>query len=171
MKKKEDVLVFFDSQRGLDDIKKEILSFGNLDFEVVNYSDEPIGFVYLNKQSGNSLKEPVSLQELKNILAAEYLKPGDEVVLGIGDDTSDATFMGMKGCIFEAQYSFDVDMCLEPLVGTGYFRDFIGYQNKTDEDVAIIERLHDTLLDNHGYSLDSKLLTDARTLANKLKNK
>lgn len=171
MRKKEDVSVFFNSSRELDDIKKEILSFGKLSFEVVNYPNEHIGFIYFNKQSGNALKEPVSLQELKNILAAEYLKPGDEVVLGIGDDTSDATFMGMKGCVFEAQYYFDGDMHLKPFFGTGYFRNFIEYQSKTDEDVAIIERLHDTLLENHGYSLDSKLLTDARILANKLKNK
>lgn len=41
----------------------------------------------------------------------------------------------------------------------------------TDSDVAIVERLHDTLLDNHGYSLDSELLTKARKLAIKLRNK
>lgn len=40
----------------------------------------------------------------------------------------------------------------------------------TDSDVAIVERLHDTLLDNHGYSLESKLLTDARDFANKIKS-
>lgn len=42
--------------------------------------------------------------------------------------------------------------------------------NFTDYDIAIVERLHDTLLDNHGYSLESKLLTDARLLANKIKS-
>lgn len=43
--------------------------------------------------------------------------------------------------------------------------------NFTDSDVAIVERLHDTLLDNHGYSLQSELLIDARLLANKIKSK
>lgn len=42
--------------------------------------------------------------------------------------------------------------------------------NFTDSDIAIVERLHDMLLDNHGYSLGSKLLTDARMLANKIKS-
>ena len=42
--------------------------------------------------------------------------------------------------------------------------------NFTDSDIEIVERLHDTLLDNHGYSLESKLLTDARVLANKIKS-
>lgn len=40
----------------------------------------------------------------------------------------------------------------------------------TDEDVAIIERLHDTLLDNHKYDLQSDLLIDARILAEKIKS-
>lgn len=42
-------------------------------------------------------------------------------------------------------------------------------QTFTDKDVAIIERLHDTLVDNHKYSLESELLTEARMLADKIK--
>lgn len=37
-----------------------------------------------------------------------------------------------------------------------------------DSDIAVIEQLHDTLLDMHGYSLDSKLLSNARTLTKKM---
>lgn len=40
----------------------------------------------------------------------------------------------------------------------------------TDKDVAIIERLHDTLLDNHKYDLQSDVLTEARMLADKIKS-
>ena len=42
--------------------------------------------------------------------------------------------------------------------------------NLTESDIAIVERLHDALLDNHGYSLQSELLIDARMLANKIKS-
>lgn len=37
-----------------------------------------------------------------------------------------------------------------------------------DNDIAIIERLHDTLLDNHGYDLNSKLLSDSRKLCKRI---
>lgn len=39
----------------------------------------------------------------------------------------------------------------------------------TDKDISIIERLHDTILENHGYSIHSAMLTDARQLAEKLR--
>lgn len=42
-------------------------------------------------------------------------------------------------------------------------------ENIVDQDIATIEVLHDTLLDNHKYDLDSKLLTNARNLAHKLR--
>lgn len=42
-------------------------------------------------------------------------------------------------------------------------------ENIVDRDIATIEALHDTLLDNHKYDLDSKLLTNARNLAHKLR--
>lgn len=77
----------------------------------------------------------------------------------------------MKGFNFEAHYYSGGDEYTKPFIEIGHFPEFIGYQNKKDEDVAIIEWLHDTLLENHGYSLDSELLTKARKLAIKLRNK
>lgn len=51
----------------------------------------------------------------------------------------------------------------------------IEYRIKTEEnktlkynDIAIIERLHDTLLDNHGYDLNSKLLSDSMELCKRI---
>lgn len=39
----------------------------------------------------------------------------------------------------------------------------------TDKDVAILERLHDTLHDAHGYSLEFELMKSARVLSEKLR--
>ena len=180
MKKKEDVYVVVDSRKKAIELEGVLKMFGEATF-----SDDSIdqcllmdGFLVFSEYYGSWFaagfdknRTQVSIQELKNILAAEYLKPGDEVVLGIGDIECNAIFMGMKGLKFEAQYYFEGNMYLKPSIGTFCFQDFKRYQNKTDEDVAIIERLHDTLYESHGYSLDSKLLTDARALANKLKIK
>lgn len=59
---------------------------------------------------------------------------------------------------------------LYPIFQNGQWATIIEQGNFTDSDIAIVERLHDTLLDNHGYSLQSELLTDARLLANKIKS-
>lgn len=40
----------------------------------------------------------------------------------------------------------------------------------TDYDIAIVERLHDALYDNHNYPLQNQLLIDARLLFEKIKN-
>lgn len=40
----------------------------------------------------------------------------------------------------------------------------------TDSDLAIVERLHDTLHDKHGYPFNDGLLMDARMLASKIKS-
>mgnify|MGYP000993593137 CR=1 FL=1 len=74
---------------------------------------------------------------------------------------------------FRSKYTnFEWEVTLDPAWG-----DFSEYRIKTEEnptltdkDIAIVERLHDALLDNHGYSLESKLLTEARMLANKIKS-
>lgn len=39
----------------------------------------------------------------------------------------------------------------------------------TDQDIATLERLHDTLADVHGYSLEFELMKSARVLADKLR--
>ena len=128
MKKKEDVYVVVDSRKKAIELEEVLKMFGE-----VTFSDDSIdqcllmdGLLLFSKSYGSwfasssrEKRTQVSIQELKNILAREYLKEG--------------------GFVYE--------------------------------DVAIIERLHDTLLENHGYSLDSELLTKARELANKLKNK
>ena len=128
MKKKEDVYVVVDSRKKAIELEEVLKMFGEATF-----SDDSIdqcllmdGLLLFSKSYGSWFatgfdknRTQVSIQELKNILAKEYLKE--------------------RGFVYE--------------------------------DVAIIERLHDTLYESHGYSLDSKLLTDARALANKLKNK
>ena len=122
MKKKEDVYVILDSRKKAIELEEVLKMFGE-----VTFNDDSIdqclridGFLVFSEFYGSWLasssranRTQVSIQELKNILAAEYLRPGDEV--------------------------------------------------------EIIERLHDTLHDNHGYSLDSELLTKARKLVRKLR--
>lgn len=180
MKKKEDVYVVVDSRKKAIELGEVLKMFGEATF-----SDDSIdqcllmgGLLVFSEfyeswfaTGFGENRAQVSMQELKNILAAEHLNPGDKVVLGIGGLKWDATFIGMRGSNFKAQYVFNGDIYLKPNIEIGCFYDFIGYQNKTDDDVAIIERLHDTLLENHGYSLDSELLTNARKLALKLRNK
>lgn len=39
----------------------------------------------------------------------------------------------------------------------------------TDQDISTLERLHDTLADVHGYSLEFEIMKSARVLAEKLR--
>ena len=178
MKKKENIYVIVDSRKKAIELEEVLKMFGEATFsdDSINQCLRIDGFLVFSEfygswfaSSSRENRTQVSLQELKNILAAEYLKPGDEVVLGIGDIECNAIFIGMKGLKFEAQYYFNGDIYLKPSIETICFHDFRRYQNKKDDDVAIIEWLHDTLHENHGYSLDSELLTKARKLAIKLR--
>src|SRR5690606_31486226 len=123
MKKKEDVYVIVDSRKKAIELEEVLKMFGEATF-----SDDSIdqcllmdGLLVFSKFYESWLatgfgenRDQVSIQELKNILAAECLKPGDEVVLGIGDIECNAIFIGMKGLKFEAQYYFDGDIYLKP---------------------------------------------------------
>ena len=178
MKNKEEVYVVVDSRKKAIELEEVLKMFGELTFnhDSIDQCLRSDGFLVFSEYYGSWFASSsgenriqVSIQELKNILAAEYLKPGDEVVLGIGDIERNAIFIGMKDLNFEAQYYFDGDIYLNPSIETICFHDFKRYQNKIDDDVAIVERLHDTLHENHGYSLDSELLTKARKLAIKLR--
>ena len=107
----------------------------------------------------------------KNGVWAEIVECAEEGV----DKFAELKEAHNKGAVieFRSKYTnFEWEVTLDPAWG-----DFSEYRIKpeenpalTDKDIAIVERLHDTLLDNHGYSLGSKLLTDARMLANKIKS-
>ena len=178
MKKKEDVYVVVDSYKKAIELDEVLKMFGETTFND-NSVDQCLqidGFLVFSEFYGSwfasrsrANRTQVSIQELKNILAAEHLKPGDEVVLGIGNVAWNATFIGMKGLNFEAHYYAGGGGYTKPFIGIGHFPDFKRYQDKTDDDAAIVERLHDALYENHGYSLDSELLTNARELVLKLR--
>lgn len=189
MKKKEDVYVVVDSRKKAIELEGVLKMFGEVTF---NYDSiyqclQIDGFLVFSEYYGswfaassNENRTQVSIQELKNILAREYLKEGNFIVV----EDKGMTLVGpyshyedqfrdfvlskrlSNGKIINGVYGFHNFVRLATEEEKGLFNNRI-----SDKDVAIIERLHDTLLDNHGYSLDSKLLTDARILANKLKNK
>lgn len=94
MKRKEDVYVVVDSRKKAIELEEVLKMFGE-----VSFNDDSIdqclqigGFLMFSEfygswfaSSSSENRTQVSIEELKNILAAEYLKPGDEVVLGVGD--------------------------------------------------------------------------------------
>ena len=120
-------------------------------------------------------------QEVEQALIGEAKRRG--FVNGCVGNNSNIHDKKLKNCelfFFNNQYEFDEkDNLLRVILDfdttwtvfkDGQWATVIEQDNFTDSDIAIIERLHDTLLDNHGYSLESKLLTDAIMLANKIKS-
>lgn len=94
MKNKEDVYVIVDSRKKAIELEEVLKMFGEITFndDSINQCLRIDGFLVFSEFYGSWLasssranRTQVSIQELKNILAAEYLNPGDEVVLGVGD--------------------------------------------------------------------------------------
>lgn len=193
--KKTDVYVVVDTPKKAKKLKKVLDMFGEnhfSDIHKVKFND-CVGnvvhfwankyFAYCSSWAIKN-KTEVSIKELRNILAKEHLKAGDIVLTKNGNDkiisivnktcnSNVALFEAKRWIRLHDGFKWD---------NKGCFDDFIRYATEeekallnpidefTDSDIAIVERLHDTLLDNHGYSLGSKLLTDARMLSNKIKS-
>lgn len=108
--------------------------------------------------------------EVKSALVEEAKKRGYK-----DGDIIRSLFSGMPNTIRGNEYDYSPSENILAINGNWVFRNGkwaeIIEKGAFDRSyIAIVERLHDTLLDNHGYSLDSKLLTDARMLASKIKS-
>lgn len=191
--KKTDVYVVVDTPKKAKKLKKLLdmfgESYGGCTFELLeNKEGDKVYFNMCSEWNTDTVSmihrrlQEVSIKELRNILAKEHLKANDTVVIGnkigtkwivkltggkslehslsynIYNGVSSNLTMQASACKFIRYATDEEKALLDPV------------NNFTDSDIAIVERLHDALLDNHGYSLESKLLTDARMLANKIKS-
>lgn len=125
-------------------------------------------------------------QEVEQALVEEArsrYKVGDVIKCldGVESEVKGNSFVFSNNCLFlngERVNGGDWFNTSEKVFENGQWADIIKQpqrsedaDNFTDSDIAIVERLYDTLLDNHGYSVESKLLTDARMLVSKIKSK
>ena len=135
---------------------------------------------YWIKNSMTSEWQEATTQEVEKALIEEAKRRGF-VNGGVGNN-SNIHDKKLKDCelFFNNKYEFDEkDNLLRIILDAdttwtvfkdGQWATIFEQVNFTDSDIAIVERLHDALLDMHGYSLESKLLTDAIMLANKIKS-
>ena len=180
--KKTEVYVVVDTPKKAKNLKR-VLSIFDIEWHINQFYGD-FNYFYFEDDDLYSIKikpglSKVSIKELRNILAKEHLKDGDVCLF---DDRKGFKSIG----VFDKYSEEYTDFLVSKVPGKDSvrygFHDFIRYATEgekallgpiddfTDSDLAIVERLHDTLIDNHGYSLESKLLTDARMLASKIKS-
>ncbi len=109
--------------------------------------------------------------EVKSTLVEEAKKRGYK-----DGDIIRSLFSGMSNTIRGNEYDYSPSENILAINGNWVFRngqwaEIIEKGAFDRSDIAIVELLHDILHDNHGYSLESKLLMDARMLASKIKSK
>ena len=196
MLKKEEIFVSVITEKQKNKVKNVLEMFGETYYVKRNESGLGIYFnmafeCWMHGNPGG--REQVSIRELKNILAVKHFKPSQFIVVK-GSITSElyvCEVTGMDLQLNEILFTVSGRIMISsgykegPCYMRGHFKRFatskeilslpkliVPYKLATenDKDIATIEALHDTLIDNHGYDKDCRMLKNARELISKMYN-